>query len=105
LRGALTPLDNDDVSGSGDVSSLPNQEASLLEISAPGVTLLTWKLAEDGDGTILRIQESAGKSSDVNIRNEFLAFEQAWLSNALEDNQSQLSIADELSAFRSNPFR
>lgn len=77
----------------------------MLEISAPGVTLLTWKLAEDGDGTILRIQESAGKSSDVNIRNEFLAFEQAWLSNALEDNQSQLSIADDTLSVPIKPFQ
>jgi alpha-mannosidase len=90
---ALTPLERDDVSGSQDVSALPDQQASMLEISDPGVTLLTWKQAEDGDGSILRVQESAGKSSIVNIHSKFLSFDQSWLCNALEDNQSEIETA------------
>jgi alpha-mannosidase len=90
---ALTPLERDDVSASPEASALPNEEASLLEIGDPGVTLLTWKPAEDLDGSILRIQESAGKSSVVNIESKFLSFEQAWLCNAVEDNQLELTPA------------
>jgi alpha-mannosidase len=101
---ALTPLDRDDVSSSRDVSPLPQQQASLLAID-PQVTLLTWKLAEDGDGSILRLQESAGKRSSVNIRSEFLRFEKAWLCNVLEDNQSELATGGGTLTFPIKPFQ
>jgi alpha-mannosidase len=99
------PLERDDVSASRDVSALPDREASLLEISNPGVTLLTWKLAEDGDGSILRLQESAGKTADVNIHSDFLSFEKSWLCNVLEDNQSELATARDTVRIPIKPFQ
>ena len=87
---ALTPLEHDDVSGSQDPSPLPVRAASLIEIANPGVTLLTWKLAEDGDGTILRLQEIAGQSSNIRIHSQFLAFDLAWQCSLLEENISEL---------------
>jgi alpha-mannosidase len=87
---ALTPLEHDGLPASQDVSSLPNQQASLLEIANPAITLLTWKRAEDGDGTILRLQEAAGEASDVRIHSPYLTVERAWLCDLLEDNQSEL---------------
>ena len=84
--------------GTQDSSSLPNQGASLLEIDNPGVTLLTWKRAEDGDGTILRLQDTAGEASNIRIHSPFLTFERAWLCNLLEDNQAEIKIqGDDLS--------
>jgi len=87
---ALTPLEPDDLSASQDASRLPNREASLLEIANPGVSLLTWKRAEDGDGTILRLQETAGESSEISIHSQYLTFGRAWLCNLLEENQSEI---------------
>ncbi len=71
---ALTPLERDDVAASTDPSSLSDRAANLLEIAAPNVSLLTWKRAEDGDGTILRLQEFAGKAGEVAIRSRYLKF-------------------------------
>jgi len=102
---ALTPLERDDVAASLDASRLPEQQASLLEISDPGVTLLTWKLAEDGDGSILRIQESAGKSSTVDIRSKFLSLQKSWLCNVLEDNQSELTTTAGTLSVPVKPFQ
>ncbi|MBZ5653853.1 MAG: hypothetical protein LAO56_01090 [Acidobacteriia bacterium] len=102
---ALTPLERDDVSAAMEVSALPEHQASLLDIDAPGVTLLTWKPAEDGDGTILRLQESAGKTSDVRINSKFLSFEHSWLCNALEDNQSELKTDGDTLALAIRPFQ
>ena len=87
---ALTPLERNEISGSNDVSVLPAQQASLLEITNPGVTLLTWKRAEDGDGTVLRLQETAGQSSDVAIHSRYLEFERLWRCNLLEENQVEI---------------
>jgi alpha-mannosidase len=102
---ALTPLERDDISASHDGSTLPDQQATLVEISNPGVTLLTWKLAEDGDGSILRLQESAGKPADVSIRSEFLSFERSWLCNVLEDNQFELTTAANGISIPIKPFQ
>jgi hypothetical protein len=89
---ALTPLERDDVSASTDTSALPEQQASLLEIENPGVTLLTWKHAEDGAGSILRLQEAAGKAGQVTIRSPYFTLQQAWLCDALEDNRSEIQL-------------
>jgi alpha-mannosidase len=102
---ALSPLERDDVSASQDVSALPEQQASLLEIGDPSVTLLTWKPAEDGDGSILRIQESAGKSSNVGVRSKFLVFEKSWLCNVLEDNQSELTTGGDTLNIPIKPYQ
>jgi len=66
---------------------------------------LTWKPAEDGDGTILRLQESAGKAYDVTINSKFLSFERSWLCNALEDNQSELKRDTDTLTLPINPFQ
>jgi hypothetical protein len=102
---ALTPLERDDVPGTQAFSSLPNQEASLLEVDNPGVTLLTWKRAEDGDGTILRLQDTAGEQANILIRSAFLKFEQAWLCNLLEDNQNETAIQGEDLRVSIKPFQ
>jgi alpha-mannosidase len=102
---ALTPLERDDVPGTQALSSLPNQEASLLEVDDPGVTLLAWKRAEDGDGTILRLQDTAGKQSDILIHSPFLRLERAWLCNSLEDTQNEIAIHNEDLRVSIKPFQ
>jgi alpha-mannosidase len=88
----LTPLEHDDVAGATDASALPNTQTSLLDIDAPNVTLLTWKEAEDSQGTILRIQENSGSAANVGVSSKFLNIEQAWLCDALEANQSAVKV-------------
>jgi alpha-mannosidase len=92
---ALTPLERDDLAASQDPSALPDREASLVEIPVPNVSLLTWKRAEDGDGTILRLQDTGGKASQIRIHSQFLRFDRAWLCDLLEDNQAEIKIEGE----------
>ena len=95
---ALTLLEHDELPASQDASPLPNREASLLEVANPGVALLTWKRAEDGDGTILRLQNTVGEPSDVRIYSQYLTFERAWLCDLLEEDRAELKIeSDDLS--------
>jgi alpha-mannosidase len=103
--GALTPLERDGLAASEDVSSLPNQEASLLQIANPGVTLLTWKRAEDDDGTILRLQDTMGEASEVRIHSQYLTFEHAWLCDLLEENQSELKTEESDLSVPITPFQ
>jgi len=102
---ALTPLERDDVPGTHDSSLLPSEGASLLETGNPGVTLLAWKRAEDGDGTILRLQDTAGEASNIGIHSPFLTFERAWLCNLLEDNVGEITIQGEELSVPIKPFQ
>ena len=102
---ALTPLERDDLQGTQNSSLLPTQAASLLEVGNPDVTLLTWKRAEDGDGTIIRLQETAGKQSDVKIQSSSLRVERAWRCNLLEDNETEVAIQGEDISFPIKPFQ
>jgi hypothetical protein len=102
---ALTPLECDDVAASTDTSVLPNQQAALLSISNPTINLLTWKLAEDGDGTILRLQDASGQASQFNISSKYLKVDQAWSCNLLEDDQAQLPLKTDAAAVSITPFQ
>jgi len=91
---AMTPLESDAVAASYAPSTLPSTEASFVHIDNPDVVLTTWKRAEDGDGTILRLQETGGVSARVELHSAFLKFTRGWLCSSLEDRQSELTASD-----------
>lgn len=102
---ALVPLERDDVAGSSDSGPLPAQQANLLTIDTPNVSLVTWKRAEDGHGTILRLQETAGQAASIAVHSEFLNFQHAWLCNLLEDNQSEIALHGDTLEVPVKPFQ
>jgi alpha-mannosidase len=93
---AMTPLEVDQVGGTiaqnNLARKLPGNEASLLEVNNPSVAVATWKLAEDGQGSILRLQETGGKPQSVAIRSAYLKMDQVWRCSLLEDNLQELSL-------------
>jgi alpha-mannosidase len=91
---ALTPLESASVAGSFDQTQLPVEGGSFLKIDNPTVSLSTWKLAEDGDGSILRLQETAGGTAQVAISSPFLTFSRAWDCTLVEDNRSEIPVSD-----------
>lgn len=72
---------------------LPATGASLLEIQNPNVALVTWKLAEDGKGTILRLKELTGRSEEVVVTTPYATIRSASLCNSVEDNLRALPVA------------
>jgi alpha-mannosidase len=102
---ALTPLERDDVTSSGETSVLPVDHTSLLDISNPNINLLTWKMAEDGNGTILRLEEAVGESSQFMISSKYLKIDQAWSCNLLEENQASLPASAEGASASIRPFQ
>jgi len=71
---------------------LPAEGASFLEMDAPNVVLGTWKLAEDGNGTILRFYETAGHETTSTLRFTRHAPNSAQLCNAVEDNLAPFEV-------------
>ena len=63
-------------------------------MDAPNVVLGTWKLAEDGNGTILRFYETAGHETTSTLRFTRHAPAAAELANAVEDRLAPLDVRD-----------
>lgn len=84
---------NQDKAGNPD-EPLPAEGTSFLEIDAPNVVLVTWKLAEDGKGTILRLVETAGQSTEATIKLPHSKLQSASLCNSVEDRLRDLSVTD-----------
>ena len=101
---ALTPLESAGVAGSFDKSQLPIEGGSFLKIDGSTVSLTTWKLAEDGDGSILRLQETAGKPAKVAISSPALTFLKAWSCSLLEENRSEIAVGDGTISTTLGPF-
>ncbi len=91
---AMTPLEVTQVPQAPGESRLPLAEAGLIEIDGPHVNLSTWKMAEDGEGSVLRLQETAGQASHLQIKSKYFKFVRAWLATELEDNLSPLELRD-----------
>ena len=77
---------------------------SLVSVSSPHVIVETIKLAEDGNGIILRLYESQRKRGTVQLRAGF-AIEAAWETNLLEENETALSVEDNSISLSLKPYQ
>ena len=92
-RESLTPLETGELTRNDKVGlrgSLPATPASFLGLSGDGVELETLKPAEDGQGYIVRLLETAGHEGRARLSSRLLEFSRAWLSNATEDNLREI---------------
>jgi alpha-mannosidase len=81
----MTPLEADQAYAAFFPGPLPATEAKILEIDNPNVALSTWKRAEDGQGTILRLVEISGKEQSARITSPYLKIRGAWNCSVLEE--------------------
>jgi hypothetical protein len=92
----VRPVELDYVIGQDKVGNperpLPAPGASFLELDAPNVVLVTWKRAEDGRGTILRLQEAAGQFTEATLHFPQAAVRSASLCNGVEDDEHNLAL-------------
>lgn len=103
--GAMTPLEVTQVPQASGESKLPLDEAELLTVDAANVNLSTWKPAEDGRGSILRLQEISGHASHVQLGSKYFKFAQAWLASELEDNLSTIDVRNGQLEVEMKPFQ
>ncbi len=93
-REALTPLESGELTGNDKVGlrgSLPETAGSFLSLSGDGVEMETLKPAEDGNGYIARLVETAGHSGTARLASGLLRIDRAWKCNAVEDNQQEIA--------------
>ena len=84
----ITPLELDEIRSQDKALDLPRpldgKEGSFLTIDDPNLLLDTWKPAEDGDGTILRLIDLGGAARTVTITLPLLAVKSVLEADALE---------------------
>jgi len=102
---ALTALESDQVNASFTPGPLPSDQASILKINNPNIVIVTWKMAEDGDGTILRLEEIAGETASAELSSPVFAIREAWQCSGLEDNQAQLETSSGAVRVSLTPFQ
>jgi alpha-mannosidase len=107
--GAMTPLELDEIRPNDKAlflrRELSGKEGSFVSIDQPGVNLLTWKLAEDGKGYILRLLETAGQSATVDIEIPSMDIASAWKCNAVEENHERLEFTPHKTTIVIKPFQ
>jgi hypothetical protein len=79
-------------------------ESSFLQVDQPNVVLVTWKRAEDEQGTILRFVEVNGEPSMVEVEVPILNLQNGWICNAMEKNQRPLAVSGHTLQFPVKPF-
>ena len=95
-RESMTPLETAELDRNDKVGlrgSLPATPASFLGLDGEGVELEALKPAEDGDGYIVRLLETAGRAGKARLSSRLLEFRGAWLCNATEDNLRELATS------------
>jgi alpha-mannosidase len=83
---------------------LPKEGESFLETSAPNIVVSTWKMAEDGAGTIMRLTEIGGKGTTARIHFLHLDIKTANLSSGVEDNEAPITVDDNTLSLTFKPF-
>jgi hypothetical protein len=84
---------------------LPAAQDSFIQVDQRDVVLVTWKMAEDGDGTILRFLEVGGQAATVEVQTPRVDVQSAWSSDALERKQAALETSAHGFRFSVKPFQ
>ena len=95
-REASTPLEVGELTHNDKVDatrgSLPAAPSGFLDVAGDGFEMETLKPAEDGNGNVIRLLETAGRGGSVRISSKLLRIERAWLCNAAEDNEREIPL-------------
>ena len=106
-RAAMTPLETDEVIDQDKVGNparpLEPRPTSFLQVDGGGLVVENWKAAEDGNGTILRVLETAGAKSTATVRFPFLRLQKAWWCTAVEDNIKEIPVQGSSMEITLNP--
>ena len=100
----MTPLESDPVNASFEPGALPSDQAALMTVDNPEVAIVTWKIAEDGRGTILRLEELAGHTAPAKISSQYFAVREAWRCSGLEDDETRIDASANAVEIEIKPF-
>jgi hypothetical protein len=104
----MTPAEVDQITSQDKALENPRPldaaQGSFVQVDQPNVVLVTWKIAEDGDGTVLRFLEVGGQANTVDVQIPRVDARSAWRSDALERKQAALETSAHGCRFSVKPF-
>lgn len=71
---------------------LPAVQGSFFEVDATNATISAFKQAEDGNGYILRLRETAGRDGVAKLRSPLFRILAATSANGVEESQTPLAV-------------
>ena len=74
--------------------NLDGKQQSFVNIDDPNLLLETWKPAEDGNGTILRLLDLGGAERTVHAKIPCMGPQRVEQTDAVERGQSPLAIGE-----------
>jgi alpha-mannosidase len=105
----MTPAETDQITSQDKAMDTPRPldgaQGSFVEVNQPNVILVTWKEAEDGEGTVLRFLEVGGQASTVDVQTPHVDVTSAWTSDAMERKQAALSTTAHGFSFSVKPYQ
>jgi alpha-mannosidase len=108
-HGEMTPLEQDEIVRNDKEiarpAPLPSDSASFMDIDQANIVLVTWKLAEDGNGMILRLLEVAGRAGDAHVQITHAKVQSAWSCDAMEQKGDSLPVSEHGFSFAFKPFQ
>jgi hypothetical protein len=96
-RAAMTPLELGEAVSNDKFGDPPTplspQPTSFLSVNNPNLVVVNWKVADDKQGTILRLLEVGGASGMAHLNFDAFALQHAWIDNAAEANLQELQVS------------
>lgn len=96
--GETTPMEVDQIRSQDkalDLSRpLDGNQSSFISVEDPDVLLDTWKPAEDGNGTILRLIDLGGQPRSVRVSVPLISVRQVMLTDAVERDEKTIEAED-----------
>jgi alpha-mannosidase len=100
----MTPLEHDQIRSQDKAldlpEPLPGTEFSFLSVDDPDVLVDTWKPAEDGHGTVLRLIDLGGQPRSITVTTPLLAVSSVIETDAVEREDGKKVVVDSPHAFR-----
>lgn len=83
---------------------LPPTGTGFLETNSDDIALISWKQAESGKGTILRLAETAGHDSQTTVRVPHSNIASAQLCSGVEKDEGGLPVTNDTVKLHFRPF-
>ena len=68
------------------------ESLSFCQVDKPNVILLTLKKAEDGEGIIIRLNETEGRDTEVNVTLPKMTIGKVYETNLVEENEKLMDV-------------
>jgi alpha-mannosidase len=94
----MTPMEVDQIRSQDKALDLPRpldgNQSSFVTVDDPDLLLDTWKPAEDGNGTILRLIDLGGEARTVTITVPLISIGKVMMTDAVERDQKPVAAED-----------